>query len=356
MMNEAGFGGGIAAHVYMAPDGVSGGSSAAAAASAVPSSSEKKEKRSAIKVIAKASCGGWLAAIIIFVVAAAVIAGLLWQSSTREQISELTDLQEVVAGNEEAILIETDSITKTADAVVVKAPEVKPEMTAVKAAVDKIEKKAAETTKAVEKTAEVVKEKIEEKTSDPEVASTSVPTVASTTTAAASTVTAPVYTAKVARGASVSTPSVFSTPVPEIKNNLDKVLYVAAYGDWDGAMIVKLEPGEAIKQGFAFANGKTFRPGVHFSLFSLDNQNKVYDLNDIFRYDEKTAAWRPASTSKATYYWCSGSITVRDGYYKSAMSILASDGKFYDGIAVKRSNGTTREVRSGSVIIPALNM
>ena len=93
----------------------------------------------------------------------------------------------------------------------------------------------------------------------------------------------------------------------------------------------------------------------------LDNVKKdgsavAYDLNDLFTFDSKANAWRPSNTSLGTYYWASGSITVRDGYYKSAMSILAADGKIYDGVAVKRANGTTKAVKSGGVTIAALNM
>ncbi len=313
-----------------------------------------EEKKPAIRNIVKvwSGGGGWLA----FAIAILVIVFLL-------VIIIIGGKGEAVAASDaSAILAETGEVKSDTDAINASVGKILEEAAAIAGHSNNIKKSAEiiekEVTKSDDKiTASVPEEeaiKLEvvppkEKPAEKEKERVTAPESDNKETLAS----APETGAK----KSEEVPSVLNTPVPEVYNSLDKDLYAVFYGDWDGGMIVLLRPGESVRPGFKFANGKTFRPGVHFNVFSLDNVKRdgsavSYSLGDLFSYDSRAGCWRPKNTSLGTYYWASGNITVRDGYYESAMSILAGDGKIYDGPAKKRANGTTMTVGN----IPALNM
>ncbi len=380
----------------MAPETGADGSAAAAANAGSPAAStttakaagssakvEEKKGSSRIQVIAKAGGSGWFIAFsgLLLLVIIGLICLFVWAKKAGGEVSffDKAKLTSRVEKNEKDIIANADKISSLSDQVMINMDDIKSNTADIKglAADSKqlaegvlknsqaIEKNANSIDKIADNTKDIAvqqkkaAEKIKESAADTTVAvKEATGAYVAGDGASGANVSGPVFSAS---GAGVDTSNVFNTPVTEIRNNLDKDLYVIFYGDWDGGMMAKIAPGQALKPGFKFENGKTFRPGVHFSVFSLDNVKKdgsavSYDLNDLFTFDQKVNAWRPSNTSLGTYYWASGSITVRDGYYKSAMSILAADGKIYDGVAVKRANGTTKAVKSGGVTIAALNM
>lgn len=156
---------------------------------------------------------------------------------------------------------------------------------------------------------------------------------------APSVVTAP---AKVSEPAPVAEPVPVSEPVTSssyavssIKNTMDADLYVCLYGDWDGAKLVKLAPGEILSPGLDLGNGKKLISGVHLNLFTLYNNGVTYDLSDIFKWDSSAGTFRPAKTHLATYYWANGLIPVNsETFYGKSFTILGADGLFYDGLKV----------------------
>ena len=381
----------------MAPETGADGSAAAAANVGAPATStttakaagssakvEEKKGASKIQVIAKAGGSGWFIAFsgLLLLVIIGLITLFVWMKKAGNGEMSFFDkakLTSRVERNEKDIAANADKISSLSDQVMINMDDIKSNTADIKGlAADskQLAEGVLKNSQAIEKNANAI-DKIADNTKDIAVqqkkAAEKIKEAAADTTVAVKEATgeyvaggsgsganvAPVFSAS---GAGVTdNVSVFNTPVTEIYNNLDKDLYVIFYGDWDGGMIAKIGPGQSLKPGFKFDNGKIFRQGVHFSVFSLDNVKKdgsavSYSLEDLFSYDSKAGAWRPKNTSLGTYYWASGSVTVRDGYYKSAMSILAADGKIYDGVAVKRANGTTKAVKSGGITIAALNM
>jgi len=137
---------------------------------------------------------------------------------------------------------------------------------------------------------------------------------------------------------SVTTTSTAISTADGIKNTLDAVLYVVLYGDWDGAKIVALKPGESLKAGFGLGGGKFVQAGVHLNLFTLYNNGVTHSLDEIFSWDGTT--YRPNKTQLATYYWSNGLVPITGNtHYNKAFTILGSDNLFHDGYKVTEKMG-----------------
>lgn len=139
---------------------------------------------------------------------------------------------------------------------------------------------------------------------------------------------------------SVTTTSTAISTAGGIKNTLDAVLYVVLYGDWDGAKIVALNPGEVLPAGFPLGGGKTLQTGVHLNLFTLYNNGVTHSLDEIFSWDGKAKTYRSKKTQLATYYWSNGLVPITgDTHYNKAFTILGSDNLFHDGYKVTEKQG-----------------
>lgn len=152
-----------------------------------------------------------------------------------------------------------------------------------------------------------------------------------------------------------SSVSSYNSGVSAIKNSLDMNMYVAVYGDWIGAKIVELKPGESLKPGFDLGDGKTLKTGAHLTPFSLYNNGITYNLSDIFLNG------KPNKTHLATYYWAAGTPITGKAHYNKAMIILCADGLFRDGYKVTELMGKDQvcvavDLLAGGGRVPTLLM
>lgn len=155
-------------------------------------------------------------------------------------------------------------------------------------------------------------------------------------------IAAPAVSEKAVESVSVQAPAVSpaASTADGIKNTMDTNLYVALYGDWDGAKLVMLAPGETLKAGLDLGNGKKLISGVHMNFFTLYNNGVNHTLDEIFTWDAKAETYRPNKTWLATYYWAGGLIPINGNTnYGKAFTILAPDGLFYDGHKVTEKMG-----------------
>lgn len=383
-------------NLFMAPDGVSG--SAAAAANVGASSnndvsagvdietkakangstskakidtagSKKQPAVNKIVVSAKAGTGFWklILGFLIGIVLMLVIYFAAIRTNTKKipedimqsfgvignGINEIGDLAGENVKSTDLIGKSQEKIIKYANAIVDEATTTQQES----AKIGERSKKQQEVVKTVEKEVEKVEDAVKEVVKETSVKKDADGSFIAST-GSGTNVSGPIFPASGSN--SKGTDGFFNSPVAEIKNTLNKDIYGIFYGDWDGGVIVKLSPGESLKPGFDFGNGRKFCTGVHFNLFSLDNVKKgkvvEYDLNRLYRYDDQAKAWRPLNTSLGTYYWASGCVPVRDGYYKDAMSILTEKEGIVDGQAKKRKDNTVQEVVSGGHRFAARNM
>jgi len=128
---------------------------------------------------------------------------------------------------------------------------------------------------------------------------------------------------------SSSAPTITISTANGVTNTLAVDLYAFVYGDWDGKVIIKLEPGKTLKAGFNLGNGKIIQSGVHLNFFALYNNGKTWTLDEVI-----------ADPSRATYYWSQGLTPITGNtHYNKAFTIVDDNGAFLDGYKVTERMG-----------------
>lgn len=128
---------------------------------------------------------------------------------------------------------------------------------------------------------------------------------------------------------SSSAPTITRSTANGVTNTLTVDLYAFIYGDWDGKKIIKIAPGETLKAGFSFGDGKSIQSGVHLNFFALYNNGKTWTLDEVI-----------ADPSRATYYWAEGLVPITGKtHYNKAFTVVDGNGAFLDGYKVTERMG-----------------